>query len=128
MEGTYTVYLGKDPVGQVTVERQGLYYLFRCRCQLHSEVMCRVTVSSGGKYDNLGVLVPAGKNYLLTKKLPIKQFLSGTPEFWITPKRTQKHSVCLDIYPEEPFHYITKLEKAYLDKSQDRHRIIINGM
>ena len=93
MEGIYTVYLGKDPVGQVTVERQGLYYCFHCRCQLHSEVMCRVTVSSGGKHESLGILVPVGEHYLLTKKLPVKQFLSEKPEFWITPKKTQKHQV-----------------------------------
>ena len=124
MEGSYTVWLGKEPVGQATVERQGLYYWFRCRCQLYSEVMCRVTVSCGSNHESLGILVPAGKDYVLTKKLPVKLF-SGTPEFWITPKQPQRQEFYVDIYPEEPFRYIAKLEKAYLDRRQGVLRLRI---
>lgn len=126
MEGTYAVWLGKEAVGQVTVERQGLYYCFHCRCQLRSEVMCRVTVSCGGRNESLGILVPMGKDYVLTKKLPIKQFRSGIPDFWITPKQPQRQGFYVDIYPEEPFRYIAKLEKAYLDRSRGRPGIRIN--
>lgn len=118
MEGSYTVWLGKEAVGQATVERQGLYYCFYCQCQLHSEVMCRVTVSCGGSNEGLGILVPVGNEYALTKKLPVKQFPVGVPEFWITPKQPQRREIYVDIYPEEPFRYIAKLENAYLDRHQ----------
>ena len=126
MEGRYTVWFGKEPVGQVTVERQGLYYCFRCQCQLHTEVMCRVSVSCGGKHVSLGILVPVGNDYLLNKKIPVKQFLPGNPEFWIAPRQMQKQKICLDIYPEEPFQYITKLEHAYLDKIGGRPVVILH--
>lgn len=116
MEGTYNVWLGNESVGQVSVERQGLYYCFCCRCQLHSEVMCRVTVSCGGSNESLGILVPVGRNYVLSKKIPIKKFNQGIPEFWIMPKHPQMQEIYIDIYPEEPFGYISKLEKAYLDR------------
>ena len=125
VEGSYTIWLGKESVGQATVERQGLYYRFRCCCQLHSEVICRVNVSCGGRSESLGILIPAGSDYRLTKKIPIKQFELGTPEFWITPRHTEKQGIFLDIYPEEPFHYLTKLEKAYLDKRRGRAGIVI---
>lgn len=126
MVGTYTVWLGKEPVGQAVVERQGLYYHFRCQCQLHSEVMCKVTVSCGGTNENLGILVPIGKNYGLMKKLPVKNFGSGIPEFWITPRQIHRQGIRVDIYPEEPFRYIAKLEKAYLDNHRDVPQIFIN--
>ena len=126
MEGTYRIWLSKDPVGSVTVERQGLYYWFRCKCQLHSKVICRVMVSCGGESSSLGILVPVGEEYLLTKKLPVKEFEAGEPEFWITPRQLAKPQILsVDIYPEEPFRYITKLEKAYLSTKQGKMVIMI---
>lgn len=125
MEGTYALCLGNDEIGKVQVERQGLYYRFTCRCQLHSEVICKVTVSCGGHHENLGVLVPMGDTYGLTKKLPVKNLGTGTPEFWITPKHTGVPGVYVDIYPEEPFRYIARLEKAYLEKRRGRLGIVI---
>lgn len=128
MEGTYSVLLGNEPVGQVLVERHGLYYHFRCQCQLHSEVICRITVSCGGKHENLGILVPSGKDYHLTKSLPIKLFSKAVPEFWITPRQAMQQNLHIDIYPEEPFRYIAKLERAYLDNSNGKPVIVINNV
>lgn len=120
MECVYPIWLGSEKVGKVTVEPMGLYLHFSCRCQLRSEVMCRVMVSCTGFNESLGILMPAGDDYILTKKLPIKHFQTGIPEFWITSKKLQMREIYIDIYPEEPFHYITKLENAYLDKRRDR--------
>lgn len=117
MDGVYHIWLGKETVGQAAVSRQGLYYCFDCRCRLHSKVMCKVTVSCGGHHENLGILAPCGKDYALNRRIPVKQFPAGTPEFWITPKQTGQHEIRVDVYPEEPFRYIAKLEKAYLDRS-----------
>lgn len=125
MEGTYTIWLGQDPVGKVEVQRQGLYYYFYCKCQLYSKVICRVTITCGGKHETLGVLVPVGTEYRLTKKLPIKLFSEAMPEFWITPRLPRNRDICVDIYPEEPFRHIAKLENAYLCKKQDKLMIAI---
>lgn len=125
MEGTYTIWLSQTAAGTVTIERHGLYYWFYCQCQLTSEVICRVMVSCGGKVENLGILVPAGNQYSLTKKLPIKEFATGIPEFWITPRHLAQQEIVVDIYPEEPFRYITKLENAYLQNKQGKSVIVI---
>ena len=125
MVGTYAVWHGKEKVGQVVVEQQGLYYHFFCQCQLHSGVICRVIASCGGKHESLGILAPTGKTYILTKKLAVKQFASGVPEFWIAPKLPEMEDFYIDIYPEEPFRYIAKLEKAYLDKRRGKSVIRI---
>ena len=125
MEGTYTIWLSQEAVGSVTVERSGLYYLFRCQCQLHSQVICRVMVSCGGRIENLGILIPGEKSFHLTKKLPIREFPPGVPEFWITPRHLTKREISVDIYPEEPFHYISKLENAYLRTKQGMPVLVI---
>lgn len=125
MEGTHTIWLSQEPVGTVTIERHGLYYWFYCQCQLSTEVICRVMVGCGGKVENLGILIPVGKQFCLTKKLPIKEFVTGVPEFWITPRHFSHKEIAVDIYPEEPFHYITKLENAYLQTKQGKAVIVI---
>ena len=51
----YGVYFGKEQVGKVQVQRQGLYYRFTCRCRISGDVMCRLWVSSGEKRENLGL-------------------------------------------------------------------------
>ena len=124
MDGIYSVWLGNESVGQAVVERCGLYYRFRCRCKLRSNVICRVVVSCAGTNENLGILVPSGKEYILSKSLPVKSFPVGKPEFRLQPKSPQTHKLEIDIYPEEPFRYIAKLEKAYLDSR--RNKLVIN--
>lgn len=126
MDGTYAVFLGREKVGQAVVEKRGLYYQFQCHCKLHSAVMCRVVVSCAGGDENLGILVPDGDDYILSKKLPAKKFSSGRPEFRLEPKQSCVHEISVDIYPEEPFRYIAKLEKAYLDKRRGKHAIVIH--
>ena len=125
MDGIYDVFQGNDQVGTVQMERQGLYYAFTCRCHLYSEVICKVTVSCGEQEASLGVLIPMGSAYGLTKRIPVKSLGKGTPKFRITPMYTAPEGIHVDIYPEEPFRYIARLEKAYLEKKRERLGIVI---
>lgn len=125
MDGIYTVWLGNKNVGQAVVERCGLYYRFQCSCRLRSNVMCRVEITCAGTHENLGILVPSGNDYVLTKSLPAKKFKDGQPKFSLQPKSPTMHQVKIDIYPEEPFAYIAKLEKAYLDRSRGKQTICL---
>ena len=127
MVGIYPIWFGKEQVGQVDVEQQGLYYHFYCRCRLSSDVMCRVNMSCNAIHASLGILVPVGDDHVLTKRIPIKQFSQGIPEFWITAKAPKMEGIRIDVYPEEPFRYIAKLEKAYLEQHRNKHRICIDG-
>lgn len=125
MDGTYGIYIGNDQIGTAHVERQGLYYCFTCRCQLHSSVIYKVTVSCDGHQENLGVLIPQGEGYGLTKKVPVKALGQGRPEFWVSPTYTAPEGIHVDIYPEEPFRYIARLEQAYLERRRERLTIVI---
>ena len=126
MKGTYPVLLGNEVTGEATVERKGLYYEIDCRCRLHSGVVCRVTVEVQGHHENLGILVPDGAYFTLIKKLPVKLFGEGIPEFRIRPKPNLPEGVFIDVYPEEPFAYIAKLENAYLEVRRGRPGILLS--
>ena len=58
MIGIFEIKEGGGPVGQVTVEQQGLYYRISCRCSLTEKTMRRLVVVSGDKREDLGTLVP----------------------------------------------------------------------
>ena len=86
-------------------------------------------ISCGGKSSSLGILVPVGTEYYLSKKMPVKGFEVGEPEFWITPRNLSKlETLTVDIYPEEPFRYIMKLETAYLSTKQGKPAIVIRDI
>ncbi len=82
MEGTFDVFLAERAVGQVTVEPQGLYLRFRCRCSLPRDGIYRLKVRCGGKTENLGVCVPEGDAFGVDVRVPAKHFAPGAPEFY----------------------------------------------
>ena len=114
MVGTYQIGQGGSSQGTVTVEKQGLYYHFSCRCRLSGEVMYRlVAVTEEGKVD-LGVCVPMDGVFGVEKRIPCKRVGTGRPEFQLLPKHEGMQGRFVPIYPEEPFAYMTKLKDSFL--------------
>ncbi len=128
MEGTYPILMGREKVGQVQVQRCGLYYSFFCRCHLHSETICKIHVTCGGHHESLGIPAPSGDCFELHRKLPIKKFNRGKPEFWLTPKHSIEPGMFVEVYPEEPFHYISKLYDAYLEVRRSKPGVVIKNL
>ena len=110
----YGVYFGKEQVGKVQVQRQGLYYRFTCRCRISGDVMCRLWVSSGDKRENLGLVVPMDGGFGLNTSLPVKRLGEGELTFTLLPKHDAPTGKFVPISPEEPFAYIERLKEAYL--------------
>ena len=116
MVGTYEVRMGEKPVGQVRVERQGLYYQFTCRCGLSGEVMQRLWMRCGEKETDLGLCVPMEGGFGTEKRIPVRQCGAGTPSFYLRPKQTQIKGNFIPLSPEEPFRYLHRLENAFLER------------
>lgn len=110
----YKICFGKETVGRAYVHKEGLYYCFRCSCELRSEIICRVTVSCGGHHENLGILIPVGDRYVLSKRIPVKRLGNGIFQFHVIPKHQELEDKFISVYPEEPFQYIQRLQNAYL--------------
>ena len=116
MVGTYEIMLGSSPVGQVTVERQGLYYRFSCRCDLKG--MYRLMASCNGKQEDLGTLIPKDGAFGLEKRVPVKRLGEGKPEFLLMGKDCARRENFVPVYPEEPFSYMSRLKDAYLARRE----------
>ena len=125
MVGTYEIMQGASSIGQVAVERQGLYYRFVCRCNLTEKGMHRLVVSCDGKQEDLGTLIPIDGAFGLEKRIPVKRLGEGTPEFLLMSKAQVKKEKFVPVYPEEPFSYMSRLKDAYLAQREGQLGLVI---
>lgn len=121
----YQICLGKETVGRAYVHQEGLYHCFQCRCDLKTDIICRVHVCCGDREENLGILVPEGGHYTLRKNIPIKRLGQGEFRFQLIPKVRQTRGKFAPVYPEEPFRYIRSLQNAYLTYQKGLIGVII---
>ena len=115
MECQYSVTRNGQHCGKVTVSRQGLYYRIRCRCTLPSEDVYRLQAACGNRRENLGVLVPVEDRFGLDTRIPVKQLGEGDLAFTVSSKRQPVQGQFVPILDEEPFAYISRLKKSYLE-------------
>ena len=90
--------------------------------------MYRVAVSCGGHHENLGVLVPMGDTFGLTKKLPAKKLGEGKLQFQALPKHQKSEGKFIPVYPEEPFGYLTRLQNAFLEVKNGQVGVVIESV
>ena len=107
--------LGGSPVGKVQALRQGLYYVFHCRCQLDTQQAVRLWVNCGEKKEDLGVLVPMDGGFGLDTRRPVKHLGEGALRFRLALKHDPPKTHFEPISPEEPFAYLQRLKDAYLE-------------
>ena len=125
MTGTYEIRRGNDVVGSATVEKQGLYYRFCCRCKISGEGIRRIVVSCGKIREDLGICVPMGNEFGLDRKVPCKRLGTGIPEFQLLPKYPGVQGKFVPVYPDEPFAYMSRLKEAFLDVRDGQPGIVL---
>ena len=125
MEGIYDVYQADAKIGKMYVDRQGLYYRFRCRCSLTGKVIYRIVAKCGNISENLGILVPGEGDFILDTRLPAKRFPAGTFSFHALPRHSALQDRFIPIHPQEPFSYLSRLKNARLEKRSGQTGIVI---
>ena len=116
----YEIMLGDKSVGRALVSQEGLYYRFRCSCNLSGETLCRIMVRCGNRMENLGVLVPKDGEFILETRIPVKKIGEGQISFSVAPRHRTPEAEFIPLSPEEPFHYITRLKDAYLERKNGK--------
>ena len=101
MSETYEITYDTAPVGTVRVEKQGLYFLFSCRCRLPDESLYRIHGCYGDDRVDLGICVPMGQLFGMDKKIPTRQIPEGIPSFQLLPK-DWKPEIPEAVEPQEP--------------------------
>ena len=114
MKTFYTVTQKGKSCGKVSVTRQGLYFLFHCRCKPEGREICRLLLICGDQQHSLGIPVPTGDCFEITTRLPVRQFGTGEWCFSLVSRQNEFASVFVPISPEEPFAYIARLKDSFL--------------
>ncbi len=89
MAETYEIFYAGERAGTVQREKQGLYYLFSCRCRLPEEGLYRIHVICGERWEDLGICVPLDGAFGMDKKIPAKRLGEGDMTFELLPKDWQ---------------------------------------
>lgn len=119
------ILLGGQPIGRATVERDGLYYRFDCRCSLSGEVMYRLTARCGEKTESLGIPVPQNGAFTLRTRIPAKRLGEGEIRLLAVPKHDALEGKFIPLSPEEPFRYLQRLQNAFLQTRDGKVGVVI---
>ena len=79
----YEVFYENKPVGTVTAEKQGLYYLLTCRCR-SLDGMLRLMLRGSAGTVPIGICSPAGKGIGIRRKIATKQLGHMPWEFFLS--------------------------------------------
>ena len=121
----YSITSGEENIGNVQVERQGLYYRISCRCKLTGCVRYNLLVVSGENTVDLGLCVPKDGVFGVDTSIPIKRVGEGTLTFYVRPRHSAIQGKFLRVSPDEPFAYIRRLQQAHLERVGDSIGIIL---
>ena len=69
MRHEFVVLYEQRPVGKAEVVKDGLYYRVTCRYRLPSAEVCRVIIKWTAGWKNIGIPVPEGDGFILSKKI-----------------------------------------------------------
>lgn len=117
---------GGKSIGRVWAERQGLYYVFRCRCRLSGEAAFRLLATCGKNQEDLGILVPMDGGFGLDTRRPVKRLGEGTLSFRLVSNHDAPQTRFGPIYPEEPYAYLQKHKDAYLAMKSARQAYLLS--
>lgn len=120
------VFLDGCRVGVCTLEREGLYMRFSCRCSPPDRGIYRLAVSGSTGSCQLGVPVPDGRDFSLSARVP----LSRLPEMpWSLCLRggagARRQGQFIPLEPEKPFPYLHRLTGAYLEERDGQIGVVL---
>lgn len=125
MQKHYDISWSGKTVGQACVTQEGLYYCFRCRCEINNKGICRLQLLHCNGTADLGILVPETHDFVLNKKLPIKQIGEGEWRFiLIDPTDNDKHDF-IEIRDDHPFAFLSQLQNMRFVLRDNRPGIIL---
>lgn len=93
MAETYDIKHEGAPVGTARMEKQGLYYVFSCRCRLPKEGLYRIHAINGDAREDLGICIPMDGVFGMDKKVPQKRIGEGILTFELVPKDWQPQEI-----------------------------------
>lgn len=112
----YDLLLEHKKVGTAHVQRQGLYFRFKCRCDFEAPGIYKIIVTGDTGEINLGTCIPAGTYFSLETSLPVKAVGTGTLSFRVISPGRDADEIFIPVSSDNPFPYIARLHSSRLAK------------
>lgn len=109
---TQDVIWSDKKVGEISVEKIGLYHLIKCRCQLPYGPIYRLSAIADNKAVDLGILVPQNGLFQLMKRLPVKSLGEDRHSFYITDGSAKREGDFVPIDPNKPFANLAEISNS----------------
>lgn len=116
----YDLLQGSEIVGNIQVQRKGLYLCFECVCHITGEIMYDLMLQTEQSTLNLGLLAPVPGGFGLRKSVKEKTVGQGSYRFFLNPRHECVSNTFYPVQAEAPFAYLSRLESAYLVRRGDR--------
>ena len=123
MLGCFVVMLGEQPVGQVKVSKEGLYYKFTCTVQLDQGSWYHLIAHSEGECIDLGLCVPHNNLFTVCTRMPAKRFQYAKYDFILSD---ESEKVLVKIHNRQPFSYIQNLSASRFLKKDGSVYLALN--
>ena len=123
MFGLYDIYKGGEKIGKAEVNREGLYYRFRCHCNLPEGDIYRLYVTCGDRKEKLGIPIPGGDGFWLSVRLPVSRFSGEEPGFYAA---TIENKSWVPVLEDVPFPFISQLSDAVLEEKEGKMGLLIS--
>lgn len=109
LEGNYDVYYGDSVAGNVSIDREGLYYRIVFLTGKLFPGFLRLMLSSGEETINLGICIPRGNQLYLEKKIAAKTFPKGNIQFLLSNGELSKSENFIPLMEDRPITMLSKL-------------------
>lgn len=118
----FTLQYNHENIGNVIVERIGLYYRISCRAHLKQHERVYLSVHTDAGWVNLGLCVPQGTDMVLHKMISVKD-LPGTDFLFRLSNKSNIRKIL--IAEDRPFEEIENLPSSQLEITDVGHFAIM---
>lgn len=115
LEKLYDVRFEDKCVGQVRVQKEGLYYRLNCLVKAPTSSKYHLMGIWENQQRDFGLCIPDGDNIGMITRIPIKNFAGDAVAFELKDCNTKIVSNFIPLSTQEPFAALDRLEYAYLE-------------
>lgn len=120
----HKIFLRNKAVGSVSIEVDGLYTRFLCKCSFPDAEIYRIVADYGPVQIDLGVCIPQGECFVTRARVPSKRLGDQTPSFLAIPSiKTDFAFVAMD--PQNAFPHLSGLATAKFSVQKGKRGLLI---
>ena len=121
----YDVFLNDHIVGQVSMRKEKLYYLIRCKCCFVLPGIYKISVTGSNGTVNLGTCIPVKDGYTLETRIPVKSIGEKGIEFKVLCPDGGDNLNAVSVTDHQPFRYLYRLRGSTLVKQNGVNKIVL---